>query len=66
MDVTAGTRMASLQPESILQGGEAAAGPAAGRDTRQEILLEQERRTIAERGPGDIAQLLTSGDTWRI
>jgi 2-oxoglutarate ferredoxin oxidoreductase subunit beta len=32
----------------------------------EEILLEQERRAIAERGEGDIAQLLTSGDTWRI
>jgi 2-oxoglutarate ferredoxin oxidoreductase subunit beta len=32
----------------------------------EELLLEQEGRTIAERGPGDIATLLVSGDTWRI
>jgi len=32
----------------------------------EEVLLEQERRVIAERGPGDLAQLLVSGDTWRI
>jgi 2-oxoglutarate ferredoxin oxidoreductase subunit beta len=32
----------------------------------EEILLEQERRAIAERGRGDIAKLLTSGDTWKI
>jgi hypothetical protein len=32
----------------------------------EEVLLDQERRAIAERGPGDIAKLLTSGDTWRI
>ena len=32
----------------------------------EEILLEQERRAIAERGPGDIAKLLVSGDTWKI
>ena len=29
-------------------------------------MLEQEQRAIAERGPGDIAKLLTSGDTWKI
>jgi 2-oxoglutarate ferredoxin oxidoreductase subunit beta len=32
----------------------------------EEVLLEQERRAISERGPGDIAKLLTSGDTWKI
>jgi len=32
----------------------------------EEIMLEQERRAISERGPGDIARLLTSGDTWKI
>ena len=32
----------------------------------EEVLLEQEQRAISERGPGDIAKLLTSGDTWRI
>jgi 2-oxoglutarate ferredoxin oxidoreductase subunit beta len=32
----------------------------------EELLLEQEQRAISERGPGDLAKLLTSGDTWRI
>jgi hypothetical protein len=32
----------------------------------EEVLLEQERTAIAERGPGDVATLLVSGDTWRI
>jgi 2-oxoglutarate ferredoxin oxidoreductase subunit beta len=32
----------------------------------EDILLEQERRAISERGPGEIAKLLTSGDTWKI
>ena len=32
----------------------------------EDIMLEQERRAISERGPGDIAKLLTSGDTWKI
>ena len=32
----------------------------------EEMLLEQEQRAVSERGPGDIAKLLTSGDTWRI
>jgi 2-oxoglutarate ferredoxin oxidoreductase subunit beta len=32
----------------------------------EELLLDQERRAIAERGPGDIAKLLKSGDTWKI
>jgi 2-oxoglutarate ferredoxin oxidoreductase subunit beta len=32
----------------------------------EEILLDQEQRAISERGPGDIAKLLTSGDTWKI
>ncbi len=31
-----------------------------------EILLEQEQKAMAERGPGDIAALLKSGDTWTI
>ena len=29
-------------------------------------MLDQEKRAISDRGPGDIAKLLTSGDTWRI
>jgi len=32
----------------------------------EDILLEQERKAIADRGPGDLAKLLVSGDTWRI
>jgi 2-oxoglutarate ferredoxin oxidoreductase subunit beta len=32
----------------------------------EEVVLEQEQHSISERGPGDIAKLLTSGDTWRI
>ncbi|MBI1847726.1 MAG: 2-oxoacid:ferredoxin oxidoreductase subunit beta [Candidatus Rokubacteria bacterium] len=32
----------------------------------EDIVLEQEQRAISERGPGDIAKLLTSGDTWKI
>ena len=32
----------------------------------EDVMLEQERRALADRGPGDIAKLLTSGDTWRI
>jgi 2-oxoglutarate ferredoxin oxidoreductase subunit beta len=32
----------------------------------EEVLLDQEQRSISERGPGDIAALLASGDTWRI
>ncbi len=32
----------------------------------EEILLDQEKRAVSERGAGDIAKLLTSGDTWKI
>ena len=32
----------------------------------EDLLLAQEQRAISERGPGDIAKLLTSGDTWKI
>jgi len=32
----------------------------------EDIVLEQEQRAISERGRGDIAKLLTSGDTWKI
>ncbi|MBI3457194.1 MAG: 2-oxoacid:ferredoxin oxidoreductase subunit beta [Candidatus Rokubacteria bacterium] len=32
----------------------------------EEILIEQEQRAVSERGPGDIAKLLVSGDTWKI
>ncbi len=34
--------------------------------TYEGVLLEQEQRAISDRGPGDIAKLLTSGDTWKI
>jgi 2-oxoglutarate ferredoxin oxidoreductase subunit beta len=32
----------------------------------ENILLDQEQRAISERGPGEIAKLLRSGDTWKI
>ena len=32
----------------------------------ENVLIDQEQRALSERGPGDIAKLLTSGDTWRI
>jgi 2-oxoglutarate ferredoxin oxidoreductase subunit beta len=32
----------------------------------EDVMIEQERRALADRGPGDIGTLLTSGDTWRI
>ena len=32
----------------------------------EEVLVDQEKKAIADRGPGDIGALLTSGDTWRI
>jgi 2-oxoglutarate ferredoxin oxidoreductase subunit beta len=32
----------------------------------EDTILDQEQRAISDRGPGDIAKLLTSGDTWRI
>jgi 2-oxoglutarate ferredoxin oxidoreductase subunit beta len=32
----------------------------------EEILVEQERRAIADRGPGEIEKLLRSGDTWKV
>jgi len=32
----------------------------------EDLLIAQEQRAISERGPGEIAKLLTSGDTWRI
>ena len=32
----------------------------------EDVLLDQEARALTERGPGDIAKLLTSGDTWKI
>jgi 2-oxoglutarate ferredoxin oxidoreductase subunit beta len=32
----------------------------------EDVLLDQEQRALSERGPGDIAKLLVSGDTWKI
>ena len=32
----------------------------------EDIILDQEQRAISDRGPGDIAKLLISGDTWKI
>ena len=32
----------------------------------EDLMLEQEQKAISERGPGDIAKLLVSGDTWKI
>jgi 2-oxoglutarate/2-oxoacid ferredoxin oxidoreductase subunit beta len=32
----------------------------------EDVLIDQEQRALSERGPGDIAKLLVSGDTWRI
>src|SRR5437773_1825028 len=32
----------------------------------EEVILEQEQRAISDRGPGNIAKLLKSGDTWKI
>ena len=32
----------------------------------EEVILEQEQRAISDRGPGSIAKLLVSGDTWKI
>jgi len=34
--------------------------------TYEEILVHQEQQAISERGPGDIAKLLVSGETWKI
>ena len=37
-----------------------------GEATYEEILVDQEQKVVSERGPGDIATLLMSGDTWKI
>ena len=39
---------------------------SAGVATYDEILIQQEQRSISDRGPGDIAKLLVSGETWKI
>ena len=38
----------------------------ADETTYEEILIQQEQKSISERGPGDIAKLLVSGETWKI
>jgi len=37
-----------------------------GESTYEQILVDQEQRSISDRGPGDIAKLLVSGETWKI
>jgi 2-oxoglutarate ferredoxin oxidoreductase subunit beta len=32
----------------------------------EDVMIEQEQRVLSERGPGSIAKLLASGDTWKI
>jgi 2-oxoglutarate/2-oxoacid ferredoxin oxidoreductase subunit beta len=38
----------------------------AGSATYEEIVVQQEQKSISDRGPGDIAKLLVSGETWKI
>ena len=37
-----------------------------GETTYEGILVQQEQKAISDRGPGDIAKLLMSGETWKI
>jgi 2-oxoglutarate ferredoxin oxidoreductase subunit beta len=37
-----------------------------GDTTYEDILIQQEQKAVSDRGPGDIAKLLMSGDTWKI
>jgi len=37
-----------------------------GGPTYEEILVQQEQKSISDRGPGDIGKLLMSGETWKI
>ena len=37
-----------------------------GETTYEGILVQQEQKAISDRGPGDIAKLLLSGETWKI
>src|SRR5262249_61610634 len=43
-------------------------GVIARRDetTYEQILINQEQQAISDRGPGDVARLLASGETWTI
>jgi len=37
-----------------------------GEATYEDLIIDQEQRAVSDRGPGDIAKLLLSGDTWKI
>jgi 2-oxoglutarate ferredoxin oxidoreductase subunit beta len=37
-----------------------------GVPTYEEIVVQQEQQAISDRGPGDVAKLLVSGETWKI
>ena len=63
-DVGAALALARLShPEFPIPSGVMLAAEAPA---YEETLLQQEQRATADRGPGDIASLLVSGDTWRI
>jgi 2-oxoglutarate ferredoxin oxidoreductase subunit beta len=51
-------------PDYPIPLGVLAATP--GQTTYEDILIQQEQKSISERGPGDIAKLLMSGETWKI
>jgi 2-oxoglutarate ferredoxin oxidoreductase subunit beta len=53
-----------VSPEYPIPIGVLASRP--GDTTYEEILIQQEQKAISDRGPGDIAKLLMSGDTWKI
>jgi hypothetical protein len=38
----------------------------SGDTTYEQIVIQQEQKAVSERGPGDIAKLLMSGETWKI
>jgi 2-oxoglutarate ferredoxin oxidoreductase subunit beta len=39
---------------------------AVQKSTYEDLLEEQVKRAVAERGPGDLAALLNAGDTWTV
>ena len=43
-----------------------ASSPQVEAPIYEDLIADQEKRAVSERGPGDIARLLTSGDTWTI
>jgi 2-oxoglutarate/2-oxoacid ferredoxin oxidoreductase subunit beta len=53
-----------VSPEYPIPIGVLASRP--GDTTYEEILIQQEQKAVSDRGPGDIAKLLMSGDTWKI